>query len=291
MTRIFISYRREDSAGYAGRIYDRLVQHFGPEQIFMDVDNIRPGMDFVEAIEGAVGSCDVLIALIGKQWASITDERGDKRLNNPNDFVRLEVKTALDRDILVIPTLVHGAGMPRHQELPSALEKLTRRNAFEISNSRFHEDATRLIRELDDVFGRSIIQPKQTTQNKLEGETNSGLTFKWQLSLTVMGFLLMAWVFYEAWFQGLIRTDALTILAPIPYLILGIDHIRLNRKMRGVIFLTTILLIISEISPFQPYKILPSILIMLVNVLTSITIPLSIFWSLVDIVKRKKQAY
>jgi len=289
MTRIFISYRREDSAGYAGRVYDRLVKHFGPEQIFMDVDNIRPGMDFVEAIESAVGSCDVLIALIGKQWASITDERGEKRLNNPNDFVRLEVKTALDRNILVIPTLVHGAGMPRQQDLPPALEKLTRRNAFEISNSRFHEDVTRLTKELDDVFGVPNVQQKPAKPEKRKEQTQSKLSFKWQLSLTVIGLLLMTWVFYEAWFQGLIRTEVLTILAPIPYVILGIDHLRSNRKMRGAIFLTAILLLISEISPFQPYRILPSVLIVLVNVLTSITIPLSIFWSIVDLVKRRKQ--
>jgi len=288
MTRIFISYRREDSAGYAGRIYDRLIQHFGPEQIFMDVDNIRPGMDFVDAIEGAVGSCDVLIALIGKQWASITDDRGEKRLNNPNDFVRLEVKTALDRNILVIPTLVHGAGMPRQQDLPPTLEKLTRRNALEVSNTRFHEDVTRLINELDDIFGGPNIQPKQTGENNLPVKTRSGLSFKWQLSLTVIGLLLMTWAFYESWFQGLIRTELLTILAPIPYLILGIDHIRNNRKMRGAVFLTAVLLLVSEISPFQPYSYLPDVLIMFINVLTSITIPLSIFWSLVDIVKRKK---
>ena len=288
MTRIFISYRREDSAGYAGRIYDRLVQHFGEEQIFMDVDNIRPGMDFVEAIESAVGSCDVLIALIGKQWASITDDRGEKRLNNPNDFVRLEVKTALDRNILVVPTLVHGAGMPRQQDLPPVLEKLTRRNAIEISNTRFHEDVTRLTNELDDVFGAPNNQKKQARPEKRKGQTQARLSFKWQLSLTIIGLLLMAWVFVESWFQGGIRTDLLTFLTPIPYLVLGIEHIRNNRKMRGAIFLTAILLTISEISPYQPYRILPLVVQQFINVLTSITIPLSIFWSIVDLVKRRR---
>jgi hypothetical protein len=289
MTRIFISYRREDSAGYAGRIYDRLVQHFGPDQIFMDVDNIRPGMDFVEAIEGAVGSCDVLVALVGKQWATITDDRGEKRLNNPNDFVRLEVKTALDRNILVIPTLVHGAGMPRQQDLPPELEKFTRRNAFEISNTRFHEDLTRLTNELDEVFGTTNTPQKQAKAGKRKEQIPSELTFRWQLALTVIGIFLIAWVFFEAWFEGLIRTELLVFLAPIPYVILGFEHLRHNRKMRGVIFLTYILLVISEISPFQPYRILPSVFRQFINVLTSITIPLSIFWSIIDLVKRRKR--
>jgi hypothetical protein len=112
MSRIFISYRRDDSAGYAGRLYDRLAAHFEPENVFMDIDAIEPGLDFVEVIEQAVGSCDVLIALIGKQWLAIKDGQGRRRLENPEDFVRLEIKTALDRNIRVIPALVGGAAMP-----------------------------------------------------------------------------------------------------------------------------------------------------------------------------------
>ena len=87
--RIFISYRRIDSAGYAGRIYDRLVANFGVEAIFMDVDTIEGGTDFVKVLEDAVQSCDVLIALIGRQWLSVTDKDGKRRLDNPEDFVRM----------------------------------------------------------------------------------------------------------------------------------------------------------------------------------------------------------
>jgi len=108
VSRIFISYRREDSAPYAGRLYDRLGQHFGKDKIFMDIDTIEPGVDFVEDIEQAVGSCDVLIALIGKQWLTISDATGQRRLDNPEDFVRLEIKTALARNIRVIPALLPG---------------------------------------------------------------------------------------------------------------------------------------------------------------------------------------
>ena len=100
---IFISYRRDDSSGHAGRLADRLVEHFGRNRIFVDTDTIEPGEDFVTAIERAVGSCEILVAVIGRHWLSAG---GTGRLNDPNDFVRLEIATALRRDIRVIPVLV-----------------------------------------------------------------------------------------------------------------------------------------------------------------------------------------
>jgi len=114
--KIFISYRRDDSSSSAGRLYDRLITHFPSNQIFMDVDNLDPGVDFVKAIEESVGSCDVLIAVIGRRWFS--DEEGRRRLDNSEDFVRIEIATALKRGIRVIPVLakqlrrshVHGCG-------------------------------------------------------------------------------------------------------------------------------------------------------------------------------------
>ncbi|HEY5729800.1 MAG TPA: toll/interleukin-1 receptor domain-containing protein, partial [Anaerolineales bacterium] len=89
--RIFISYRRADSAGYAGRIYDRLSTHFGKDAIFMDVDTIQAGVDFVEVLENAVQSCDVVVVLINRQWLNIKDEAGKQRLDNPRDFVHIEI--------------------------------------------------------------------------------------------------------------------------------------------------------------------------------------------------------
>lgn len=138
MARIFISYRRDDSGGWAGRLYDRLSQHFRRENVFMDIDTIEPGLDFVEVIEQAVGSCDALIALIGKQWLTITDAAGQRRLDNPEDFVRLEIAAALARNIRLIPALVQGARMPGSTDLPDVLKMLARRNAHEISDRRFH---------------------------------------------------------------------------------------------------------------------------------------------------------
>ena len=153
MARIFISYRRDDSGGWAGRLYDRLSQYFGRDHVFMDIDTIEPGLDFAEVIEQAVGSCDALVALIGKQWLTITDASGRRRLENPEDFVRLEIATALARNIRVIPALVHGASVPGSSDLPDALKILARRKAYEISDTRFHYDVDRLIEVLDKVLG------------------------------------------------------------------------------------------------------------------------------------------
>jgi len=141
--RIFISYRRQETAWPAGRLYDVLVEHFRAEDVFKDVDNIEPGEDFIERITAAVGSCDVLLALIGPQWLTITDENGQRRLDNPEDFVRLEIETALTRKIRVIPILVDEARIPRASELPPTLAPLVRRNAVEINPITF--DTKRLI--------------------------------------------------------------------------------------------------------------------------------------------------
>ena len=106
MTRIFINYRRQDTEGYVGRLYDHLAQHFETQDIFMDVDSIPPGADFVEVLEQAVADCDVLIAMIGPQWVDITDEQGERRLHQWNDFVRIEIASALKHKKVVVPVLV-----------------------------------------------------------------------------------------------------------------------------------------------------------------------------------------
>jgi len=149
MPKIFISYRRDDSASNAGRIYDRLEGNFGQGQVFMDVDAIRPGLDFVDVVREAVGSCDALIAVIGREWLGASDESGRRRLENPQDLVRLEIATALERDIRVIPVLVQGARMPVGTDLPESLEALARRNSVEVSDNRFRADIEQLIYALE----------------------------------------------------------------------------------------------------------------------------------------------
>jgi hypothetical protein len=147
--RIFISYRREETAYAAGWLYDRLADHYGSGQVFKDVDSIQLGDDFVDVITRAVGSCDVLLALIGPHWLTATDERGRRRLDNPGDFVRLEIEAALTRRVRVIPILVDDARIPDADELPESLSGLVRRQALELSPSRFESDTGRLLRVLD----------------------------------------------------------------------------------------------------------------------------------------------
>ena len=131
--RIFISYRREDTAYPAGWLYDRLASRYGDGQIFKDVDSIELGDDFVEVITNAVGNCDVLLALVGDEWLTITDADGRRRLDDPNDFVRLEIEAALTRNVRVIPILVDGSRMPHAEEVPASLAGLVRRQALELS--------------------------------------------------------------------------------------------------------------------------------------------------------------
>lgn len=152
MDGIFISYRRDDSAGYAGRLYDRLAGHFGAERVFMDVEGIEPGLDFVEAIEEAVGSCRVLIAVIGDEWTTSTDAAGRRRLDDPNDFIRLETGSALQRGIRVVPVLVGGAVMPLAADLPDDLKALTRRQAIEINHKQWEASTGELIHTLEGIL-------------------------------------------------------------------------------------------------------------------------------------------
>jgi CHASE2 domain-containing sensor protein len=143
--KLFINYRREDTAPYAGRLYDRLIAHFGGDQVFIDIDQIDPGEDFVEVINRKVGACDIAIVAIGPNWLRPIDASGKRRLDDEEDFVRMEIVAALQRNIRVIPVLVGGAQMPRKQDLPEVLASLSRRNAIELSETRFHADVNRLI--------------------------------------------------------------------------------------------------------------------------------------------------
>lgn len=131
---IFLSYRRDDSRGYTNAIYTLLELHFDSSQIFMDIDTLIPGSDFVQCLEDAVESCDIFLAIIGLRWENIKDKEGNRRLENPEDFVRIEVAHVLKRGIPVIPVLVDGAEMPSSENLPDNLKELARRHAFSIGD-------------------------------------------------------------------------------------------------------------------------------------------------------------
>jgi hypothetical protein len=163
---IFISYRREDSSGHAGRLFDRLVEHFGKERIYRDVDTIQAGENFVEAVRQKVNVSDVVLVLIGPRWLTATDDEGRRRLADENDLVRLEIATGLERNIRVIPVLLQAVSMPRAKDLPSALAGLAQRNAFEIRDTYFDQDVAQLVdalaptwrQKLTRVLQRSIVR-------------------------------------------------------------------------------------------------------------------------------------
>ena len=152
MGSIFISYRREDTQGQAGRLHDDLAARFGKDAVFMDVTNIEPGRDFREAIEQNVQQCDVLLTVIGKRWLD-KSESGGRRIDDSQDYVRLETASALKRKIPVIPVLVQGAGMPAKDELPQDLKNLAFRNGVEISHTKWQSDVEVLISALGKHVG------------------------------------------------------------------------------------------------------------------------------------------
>ena len=149
---IFVNYRREDGGGEAGRICDRLIQEFGKNATFMDVDNIPLGVNFKEFLEKKVAKCSVLLVVMGKQWLNIKDNAGNRRIDDPSDFVSIEIMAALNRNIPVIPLFVHNASMPSVNDLPDRLKKLAYRNGISIRHEYFHDDINRLIKGIRESF-------------------------------------------------------------------------------------------------------------------------------------------
>jgi TIR domain len=144
----FICYRREDAGYPAGWLFDQLTARLGADRVFKDVDSIEPGDDFAEVITEAVSSCAVLLAVIGGRWLAAAGPDG-RRLDDPGDFVRLEIEAALARGVRLVPVLVDGARMPRPDQLPASLAPLARRQAIELSHARFSADLAGLLNVLD----------------------------------------------------------------------------------------------------------------------------------------------
>ena len=149
MSTVFISYRREITAGEARALFNELLEKLGKNSVFMDVDSIALGRDFRGALQKTLESCDLMLVLIGKDWADVKDEEGRPRLQNPGDFVRLEIEAALKRDIVVTPILVQGAHMPAPEQLPAEIRDLVYRNGFELSHNRWESDFAEMIRRLN----------------------------------------------------------------------------------------------------------------------------------------------
>lgn len=157
---VFLSYRRDDTRHVAGRLADRLQEHF---EIFMDTDMIEPGMDFIEVIRREIRQCDVLLAVIGTGWTTSTDDRGRRRLDDPNDWVVEEIRVALERNIRVIPVLVDGASMPQPDEIPPVLSHLSSRQALTLRHETFLADTTRLVTAIHKVVRAAAGKPPLPT--------------------------------------------------------------------------------------------------------------------------------
>ncbi|MBT2969686.1 MAG: toll/interleukin-1 receptor domain-containing protein [Candidatus Thiodiazotropha sp. (ex Ctena orbiculata)] len=165
MANIFISYRREDSADVTGRIHDRLAEHFGESAVFMDVDDIPLGVDFSKYIDEKVGKCEVLLAVVGRDWLSTSDDAGNRRLDLPSDYVRIEIESALKRNIPVIPLLVRRASMPGAEDLPESIREFSKRNGMPVRpDPDFRTDCDRLIEGLE--RDRTGTRPIVSNRNK-----------------------------------------------------------------------------------------------------------------------------
>lgn len=196
---IFISYRREDSAGDAGRLADHLHQRFGATRVFLDIDTIEPGTDFVDVLQASVQQTAVMLVVIGPRWAALRNEDGTRRLDDPKDFVRHEVEAALGRGIPVVPVLVQGAALPRAQDVPPSLARLLTRQAAVLDHADFHDDVERLCDRLARV---------------LEGGPRSSRARRRWLAASIATLLAIAVAGYFAATTGDTEQDAASATAP-----------------------------------------------------------------------------
>jgi hypothetical protein len=183
MPGIFVSYRREDTDGYAGRIADLLSQRFSPEKLFIDVDTILPGTGYPEVIQKKLDSCDVLLAVMGPKWSTAVDSNGNKRLDNSADWVRREIETALQRQIPVVPVLVGNAKLPMADELPRELRPLLLQQAWAVTPQGFRDKVNSLGLQLEKVMHdeeakrASIERQRRIEESKAELEEYKSTTF------------------------------------------------------------------------------------------------------------------
>lgn len=181
--RIFISYRRDDAAGDAGRLADHLNLRFGRGQVFLDIDTIDPGTDFVQVLQASLRETAAVLVVIGPRWTSARDSSGVRRLDNTKDFVRLEVEESLNRDIPVVPVLVQGAAMPKPEDLPPSMASLTTRQAVTLDYAEFHDEANRLCEHLEKMIGIEKASPSSALKRWWPAAAAVGL-----LSIGLIGY-------------------------------------------------------------------------------------------------------
>jgi len=191
MPSIFICYRRQDTSGYAGRLHDALVPAVGRESVFMDIDTLRPGVDFATEIGNILAGTDVVLALIGPHWADSRDDSGQRRLDQRHDYVRLEIAAALQHGVRVVPVLVGGARLPKRETLPEEIQRLTDRHAVELSDRRWHEDTKELIENLKEPVPQAESDPRignRPVNLGFDGAVDQGIPHGWFNSVGYVSF-------------------------------------------------------------------------------------------------------
>lgn len=211
---IFISYRRDDAAGYARALYDELSRRFDAERVFMDVDDIDAGQTFADAIQQAVGESKVLLVLIGRRWLG-EREGQPPRIADPGDFVRMEVAAGLAKGMRVIPLLLDGMLMPDAAQLPGELQPLTGRNALELDNSRFVADTARLTAALREAIGEPGDVPVSVEALEAPAARGAAAT-AWPRWLFAAVVVVVAGMFGLKWLERAAPRPAAGAAAPAP---------------------------------------------------------------------------
>jgi hypothetical protein len=196
--RIFVSYRRDDVAGDAGRLTDHLKRRFGKRRIFLDIDSINPGIDFVQALDTSLQTTAVMLVVIGPRWTSLVDANGLRRLDAPDDFVVREVAAALRRDIPVVPVLMQGAALPAADDLPPSIAPLATRQKEVIDHSEFHDDVVRLCNRLAPMVGGD----------------RRGRWLRWWPAAALVIALAAGWIGYRTLRTGDVHQPGATAAAP-----------------------------------------------------------------------------
>jgi TIR domain len=222
--KIFINYRRDDSQGTAGRLSDRLIETFGRNKIFMDVDHIPAGADFVTYLNEQVAASEALLVLIGPKWLDARDESGRRRLDDPDDFVAIEITAALERNIRVVPVLIDGARMPKAGELTDELKPLMRRQALEVRHSQFDRDAEALVARVHEAL--SSVQDHRPVENqsdelgfdKIVDNARARARLNATMAAVLAGLLALPLIHY-VFPDKVVDVDIPTKVAAIPWLI------------------------------------------------------------------------
>lgn len=178
--RIVISYRRQDTPGGAGRLRESLAEHFGRENVFLDIDAIPPGVPWRQAIEKTIHECNVLLPVIGVHWLGAADEQGGRRLDDPNDVLRFEIANALRAGVRIIPIQLHGASMPGRDELPDEIAELADYQSIRIDDDDWRDDMRKLVRALEriraEITGVDVADSGDGTPGEPTGEADRAAT-------------------------------------------------------------------------------------------------------------------